>query len=87
MRLLPGLITIGVSAQNGIPQYGPTSGDRCLSDRDDQTGKYTTQYSIESYNEIEERCNKTPGINTSNHVAPHVKTYELALLSFVGKGA
>jgi len=63
MRLLPGLLTVGVSAQNGfsgIPQYGPTSGDRCLSDQDDQTGKYTMQYSIEPYNAIFEQCNNTP---------------------------
>ena len=45
----------------GIPQYGPTRGDECLSRGDDETGKYTMQYSIESLNYIEDKCRKTPG--------------------------
>ena len=45
----------------GIPQYGPTRGDRCLSDRDDQTGKYTMQYSTESYHAIEQQCQNSQG--------------------------
>ena len=72
MRLLPGLLVVGTSA-NGIPQYGPTSGDRCISDRDDQTGKYSMQNSIESFNDIEGRCNETPGMNTSNPKSHIVK--------------
>ena len=58
MRLLPGLLLIGASA-NGIPQYGPTRGDQCLSPRDDQTGKYTMQFSMESFNTIETECART----------------------------
>lgn len=58
MRLLPGLIAIGASF-DGIPQYGPTSGDRCLSPSDDDTGRYTMQYSHESHNVIEYECRKT----------------------------
>ena len=58
MRLLPGLLVIGVSAQ-GIPQYGPTRGDQCLSPGDDETGRYTMKNSIESYNTIEDACRDT----------------------------
>ena len=47
-----------------IPQYGPTRGDRCLSERDDQTGKYTMQYSIESINEIKYQCQNSQGQDT-----------------------
>ena len=60
MRLLPGLLTIGVSAR-GIPQYGPTRGDRCLTPNEDDTGKYTMNYSIESENAIVSECEKNPG--------------------------
>ena len=66
MRLFPGvLLTVGVSAQQqvykGIPQYGPTRGDRCLSRRDDEAGKYTMQNSDQSYNQIEEECRNKQG--------------------------
>ena len=40
----------------GIPQYGPTSGDRCLSRGDDEAGRYTMKYSHQSYNKIEKDC-------------------------------
>ena len=63
MRLLSGLLAIGVSAQ-GIPKYGPTRGDSCLSPGESELGKYTMRYSIESYNAIEAECLKT-GKNTS----------------------
>ena len=65
MRLLPGLLALNVSAQ-GIPQYGPMRGDRCLSPGDDDTGKYTMQNSIESFNTIEEMCLRT-GENTKGY--------------------
>ena len=45
----------------GIPQYGPTSGDRCLSRGDDEAGKYTMKYSHPSYNLIKEECENTSG--------------------------
>ena len=57
MRLLPGLLAIGVSA-DGIPQYGPTRGDRCLSPGEDDAGKYTMQRAIQSFNTIEAECSK-----------------------------
>ena len=60
MRLLPGLFAIGVSAE-GIPQYGPTRGDRCLSQGDDETGRYTMQFSSESENFIQSECEAKPG--------------------------
>ena len=63
MRLLSGLLAIGVSAQ-GIPKYGPTRGDSCLSPGESELGKYTMRYSIESYNAIEADCLKI-GKNTS----------------------
>lgn len=40
----------------GIPQYGPTKGDRCLSPRDDGIGQYTMRFSTESFNTIEQKC-------------------------------
>ena len=45
-----------VIQSGGIPQYGPTRGDRCLSPRDDETGRYTMRRSLESYNTIEQEC-------------------------------
>ena len=57
MRLLPGLLAVGVMA-DGIPQYGPTRGDRCLTSRDDDSGKYTMERAIESFNTIEAECSK-----------------------------
>ena len=57
MRLLTGLLAYGVSA-DGIPQYGPTRGDRCLTPRDNDSGKYTMQRAIESFNYIEAECLK-----------------------------
>ena len=45
----------------GIPPYGPTSGDRCLSYGDDQEGRYTMQYSHESLNIIVEDCEQASG--------------------------
>lgn len=64
MRLLSGLLAIGVSAQ-GIPKYGPTRGDSCLSPGESELGKYTMRYSIESYNAIEAECKLKTGKNTS----------------------
>ena len=64
MRLFPGLLAIGATA-NGIPHYGPTSGDRCLSSRDDETGRYTLHKSNQSYNTILEKCNSKTGQNTT----------------------
>ena len=68
MRLFPGLLIVGVSAQNsrisqdsGIPQYGPTDGDRCLSRRADDAGRYTMKYSHQSYNKIVHDCEKRQG--------------------------
>ena len=49
------------ATKSGIAQYGPTRGDRCLSPRDDATGKYTMQYSTESFNTIEDRCDRSSG--------------------------
>lgn len=65
MRLLPGLLALNVSAQ-GIPQYGPMRGYWCLSPEDDDTGKYTMKYSIESFNRIEEECRRL-GKNTRGY--------------------
>ena len=45
----------------GIPQYGPTNGDRCISPGGDETGKYSMQYSIESYDVIAADCTRSPG--------------------------
>ena len=45
----------------GIPDYGPTRGDRCLSSRDDDTGKYTLQFSTESQNLVEAECSSKSG--------------------------
>lgn len=55
MRLLTGLLAYGVHA-DGIPQYGPTRGDGCLTPRDDDSGKFTMQKAIESLNMIEANC-------------------------------
>ena len=60
MRLLPGLLAIGVSA-DGIPQYGPTRGDSCLSRGGDETGRYTMHFSHESENSIVSKCQAKPG--------------------------
>lgn len=60
MRLLPGLLAIGVSA-DGIPQYGPTRGDSCISRGGDETGRYTMRYSSESENSIIPECEAKPG--------------------------
>ena len=62
MRLLPGLLAIGVSS-DGIPQYGPTRGDRCLSPSDDDSGKYTMRRAVESFNTIEAECKSKIGKN------------------------
>ena len=61
MRLLPGLLAIGVSTEAAIPEYGPARGDKCLLPGDDETTKYTMQYSIESENVIKARCAEKPG--------------------------
>ena len=45
----------------GIPQYGPTKGDRCIRPGGDETGKYSMQYSLESYDVIAARCTRSPG--------------------------
>ena len=44
-----------------IPQYGPTKGDRCIRPGGDETGKYSMQYSLESYDVIAARCTRSPG--------------------------
>ena len=49
------------ATKSGIPQYGPTRGDRCLSSRDDEYGKYSLHRSFFSYNTIEDLCAKSPG--------------------------
>ena len=49
------------ATKSGIPQYGPTRGDRCLSPGDDETGKYTLQKSLQSFNTIEMDCRSSSG--------------------------
>ena len=50
-----------------IPQYGPTKGDRCISPGGDETGKYSMQYSIESYDVIAADCTRSSG-NVFEHL-------------------
>ena len=49
------------ATKSGVPQYGPTRGDSCLSPGGDDTGKYTMQHSEESENRIMAECEKSPG--------------------------
>ena len=51
----------GATKSGGIPQYGPTRGDRCLSRGDDETGKYTMLHNNYSENSIMAECKKFPG--------------------------
>ena len=55
-----------VFQSGGIPQYGPTKGDRCISPGGDETGKYSMQYSRESYDVIAAHCTRSPG-NAFDH--------------------
>ena len=51
----------GATKSGGIPQYGPTRGDKCLRSGDDETGKYTLQFSSESEHFIQSECDESPG--------------------------
>ena len=51
----------GATKSGGIPQYGPIRGDRCLSRGDDETVRYTMQFSSDSLNSIQSECEKSPG--------------------------
>ena len=50
-----------VFQSGGIPHYGPTKGDRCISPGGDETGKYSMQNSIESYDVIAAECTRSSG--------------------------
>ena len=56
-----------VFQSGGIPQYGPTKGDRCISPGGDESGKYSMQYSRESYDVIAAHCTRSPG-NAFEHL-------------------
>ena len=49
------------ATKSGIPQYGPTRGDMCLSSGDDETGRYTMKFSSESENFMYSECKESPG--------------------------
>ena len=51
----------GATKSGSIPQYGPTRRDRCLSPGDDETVRYTMQYSEESENAILAKCMEISG--------------------------
>ena len=56
-----------VFQSGGIPQYGPTKGDRCISPGGDETGKYSMQRSLESYDVIAAECTRSSG-NVFEHL-------------------
>ena len=49
-----------VFQSGGLPQYGPTKGDRCISPGGDESGKYSMQHSRESYDVIAAHCARSP---------------------------
>ena len=55
-----------VFQSGGIPQYGPTKGDRCISPGGDESGKYSMQYSRESYDVIAAHCTRSSGNTLEN---------------------
>ena len=55
-----------VFQSGGLPQYGPTEGDRCISPGGDESGKYSMQYSRESYDVIAAHCTRASGNTLEN---------------------
>ena len=67
----------------GIPQYGPTKGDRCIRPGGDETGKYSMQYSVESYEVIAAQCTRSPGNAFENFITLSFESLKIFVIFVV----